>query len=94
MRRTTRRPLVVMGDMNCGYGARSVRLLAERLELTAWRATERSSRHEQLATWSSTLPLVRFDWILVSRELSIVSHETRPERVSDHAAVVAELALS
>jgi endonuclease/exonuclease/phosphatase family metal-dependent hydrolase len=39
-----------------------------------------------------SLPLVRFDWILTSPELRIVSQETLPDRVSDHAAVVAEVA--
>lgn len=81
------RPLVVMGDMNTGYGdaTRGVGLLASELGLRAWRP------EEKLPTYSSTLPLVRFDWILASPELSIVACETLPDVVSDHAAVVADI---
>jgi endonuclease/exonuclease/phosphatase family metal-dependent hydrolase len=81
------RPLVVMGDMNTGYGdaTKGVGLLASELGLRAWRPEERTP------TYAMSFPLVRFDWILASPELEIVSHETLPDRVSDHAAVVAEV---
>lgn len=85
--RTCGRPLVVMGDMNTGYGdaKRGVGLLAAEAMLEAWRPRERTP------TYSMSLPLVRFDWILTSPELRIVSQETLPDRVSDHAAVVAQV---
>lgn len=81
------RPLVVMGDMNTGYGdaTRGVGLLATELRLRAWRP------QEKLPTYPMSLPLVRFDWILTSPELSIVACETLPTVVSDHAAVVADI---
>jgi endonuclease/exonuclease/phosphatase family metal-dependent hydrolase len=92
------RPLVLMGDMNCGYHDEDeeeakkkkdgIALLTECLGLKAWNAKER------LLTYSTLMPVVRFDWILVSPELSITSHETRHERISDHAAVVAEIAIA
>jgi endonuclease/exonuclease/phosphatase family metal-dependent hydrolase len=84
------RPLVVMGDMNTGYGdaTRGVGLLASVLGLRAWRP------EEKLPTYSASLPLVRFDWILASPELSIVACSTLPDVVSDHAAVVADIAWS
>jgi endonuclease/exonuclease/phosphatase family metal-dependent hydrolase len=86
--RTGGRPLVVMGDMNTGYGdaKRGVGLLASEAGLATWRPEERTP------TYAMSLPLVRFDWILTSPELRIVSQETLPDRVSDHAAVVAEVA--
>lgn len=84
------RPLVLMGDMNTSYGdsTRGVGLLASELGLRTWRPEERTP------TYAMSLPLVRFDWILASPELRIVGQETLADRVSDHAAVVAELAWS
>jgi endonuclease/exonuclease/phosphatase family metal-dependent hydrolase len=35
----------------------------------------------------------RVDWILVSPELRFVSHRVLPDRLSDHRAVTAEIAL-
>ena len=86
-RERTGRPLVVMGDMNTGYGdaTRGVGLLASELGLRAWRPDEK------LPTYSASLPLVRFDWVLASPELSIVACSTLPDVVSDHAAVVADI---
>ncbi|MBS2017839.1 MAG: endonuclease/exonuclease/phosphatase family protein [Deltaproteobacteria bacterium] len=88
--RTKGRPLVVMGDMNTGYGddRRGVGLLAKEAGLGAWRPSER------MPTYAMSFPLVRFDWILTSPELRIVDQRTLPDRVSDHAAVVADIALS
>jgi endonuclease/exonuclease/phosphatase family metal-dependent hydrolase len=86
----TGRPLVVMGDMNTSYGdaRHGVGLLAAELGLRAWRP------EDKLPTYSMALPLVRFDWVLTSPELTIVGQSTLPDRVSDHAAVVADIALS
>jgi endonuclease/exonuclease/phosphatase family metal-dependent hydrolase len=84
------RPLLVMGDMNTGYGdaTKGVGLLASELGLRAWRPEERTP------TYAMAFPVVRFDWILASRELEIVVHRTLTDHVSDHAAVVAEVALA
>jgi endonuclease/exonuclease/phosphatase family metal-dependent hydrolase len=89
-RERTRRALVVMGDMNTGFGdaTRGVGLLASQLGLRAWRPEDR------LPTYSMVAPLVRYDWILASPELSIVAQTTLSDRVSDHAAVVADVAWS
>lgn len=86
--RTRGRPLIVMGDMNTGYGdaTRGVGLLAAEAGLAAWRPEDRTP------TYAMALPRVRFDWILTSPELRIARHETLPDGVSDHAAVVAEVA--
>jgi endonuclease/exonuclease/phosphatase family metal-dependent hydrolase len=77
-------PLVVMGDMNTGR--RGVEALMRGLELTAFAAGT--------PTFPSRLPLVRLDWILASRELRIAAQTTLAELVSDHAPVVAEIALA
>lgn len=86
-RAQTGRPLVVMGDMNTGYGdaTKGVGLLAAELGLRAWRP------EEKLPTYSTALPLVRFDWVLASPELAIVACSTLADKVSDHAAVVADI---
>ena len=86
-RERTKRPLVVMGDMNTGYGSKEngVGLLAETLRLAAYQPEQR------MPTYSATMPVVRFDWILTSPELSIIAHETVSEIVSDHRAVVADI---
>jgi endonuclease/exonuclease/phosphatase family metal-dependent hydrolase len=83
-RARTLRPLVVMGDMNTGR--RGVARLVRGLDLRA------DPAHRP--TFPAGLPLVRLDWILVSRELAIRSERTLSDVVSDHAGVVAELALS
>ncbi len=77
------RPLVLMGDFNCAYG-RGRGILAHlisALGLKAYRPTAKLP----------TFPLRRrrLDWILVSRELEFVQHETLPDVLSDHRAVLA-----
>lgn len=88
--RTGGRPLVLMGDMNTSYGdaTRGVGLLASEAGLVAWRPEDKTP------TYSMMVPLVRFDWILTSPELTVLGQETLPDRVSDHAAVVADVCLS
>lgn len=82
-------PLVVMGDMNAGYGGGSgVGLIAGGLGLQAW---EPEARHP---TFPARRPALRLDWILASPELRIVGLETLPDAVSDHAPVVAEIQLA
>jgi endonuclease/exonuclease/phosphatase family metal-dependent hydrolase len=83
-RRASGRPLVVMGDMNTGH--RGVRHLARGLGLTAFEGGS--------PTFPAGLPIARLDWVLVSRELRIVDQQTLPDAISDHAPVVAEIALA
>lgn len=81
------RPLVVMGDFNCQWTDADGHLqrLAEELDLQAHAPDDNST-----ATFR-TLDK-RLDWILVSPELTFTRYETLPDVVSDHAAVLAELA--
>ena len=74
-----------MGDFNSDWDEGSpLRDMADRLDLH---------------THDADAPLVtypaagsRLDWILVSRELRIVMHQVLDDAVSDHRAVVAEVA--
>ncbi len=82
-------PLLVLGDMNCGWGNRngSLRQLAGHLKLHTHRPTAK------IATFPSRRPRRRIDWIFVSEELDILRYRSLPDRVSDHLGVVAEVAL-
>lgn len=80
-------PRIVMGDLNADYqpGSTLIPLLEQELDLTTWQPDE------QMITFPRFKR--RLDWVLVSDEIEIVSHEVLPDPVSDHRAVVAELRL-
>lgn len=84
------RPLVVMGDMNCEWGGkdRTIRDLAAGLSLRPYRPGA-----EGLATFDH-FPSAgkRLDWILISKDLEFRSYRVLPDVLSDHQAVVAEIA--
>jgi endonuclease/exonuclease/phosphatase family metal-dependent hydrolase len=84
-----RRPLVLMGDFNCGFGAKdsTLSLLARELNLRT---------HAPEATDMVSFPLrnKRFDWIMISGELAFREYRTLPDVLSDHRAVVATLRLA
>lgn len=80
------RPLVVMGDFNCDWGAKdsAIKRLCKRLDLKPF-----SPLASELHTFWPTRR--RWDWILVSQELSFVNYRTLADRISDHGAVCADL---
>ncbi len=79
-------PKVLMGDFNSEYvDSALIPMLEERLGLYTWQP------HEELATFPKFNK--RWDWVLVSPEIEIVSHEVLPDHVSDHRAIIAELRL-
>ena len=84
-----RRPLVLMGDFNCGFGTkdRTLSVLARELNLQS---------HEPEATDMASFPSrnKRFDWIMISAELDFLEYRTLPDVLSDHRAVVATLELA
>lgn len=84
-----RRPLVVLGDFNCDWSEENsaLRELARALELTAYRPDAAN-----LATFPLTSE--RLDWVLISGELEFRSYEVLSDVVSDHRAVVAEIAVT
>lgn len=83
------RPVVLMGDFNCGFGTKdsTLRMLAHELNLQA---------HAPEATDMVSFPRrnKRFDWIMISAELAFLEYRTLPDVLSDHRAVVATLALA
>ncbi len=83
------RPLIVMGDFNCDWddGDAMLAAFAKRLGLkTDCPLAAGLGTHSFLEK--------RIDWILVSEELEIVSYRRLPDLLSDHSAVVAEIAIS
>ncbi len=82
------RPLVVMGDFNCGWSKKedSLRLLGEKLGVRPFRPGAKG-----LLTYESNRPRTRLDWILLSRELDFQTYAALPDRVSDHLGVAATL---
>ncbi len=83
-------PYIVLGDMNCTWVGRerTLHYLMEMLDVHPHRATARD-----LDTFPARRPRRRLDWILISPELAFRSYAVLPDRVSDHCAVVAEIAL-
>jgi endonuclease/exonuclease/phosphatase family metal-dependent hydrolase len=81
-------PMIVMGDFNSDWSADEevVRALAERTGLHVYQPEAGN-----LATYHSSTR--RFDWILISKQLEFVSFEVLPDVLSDHSAVVAEIAM-
>lgn len=82
------RPLVVMGDFNCGWSKKedSLRLLGEKLGVRPFRPGAKG-----LLTYEANRPRMRLDWILLSRELDFETYATLPDQVSDHLGVAATL---
>jgi endonuclease/exonuclease/phosphatase family metal-dependent hydrolase len=83
------RPLIVTGDFNCGLDdeEKTLRVLAEKLRLEAWRP-----KAKDLATHPVGRATRRIDWIFATAELEIVALRNLPDRISDHHAVLAEIA--
>jgi len=82
------RPLVVMGDLNVEWQDADGVLehLMDALSLSAYKGGT-----ADLVTFPSTGR--RIDWILVSPEFRFVSYRVLPDTLSDHRAVIAEIAL-
>jgi endonuclease/exonuclease/phosphatase family metal-dependent hydrolase len=81
-------PIIIMGDFNSDWFAdeKVVRSLAERIGLHGYQPEAGN-----LSTYRSGAR--RFDWILISKQLEFVSFEVMPDILSDHFAVVAEIAM-
>lgn len=80
-------PRIIMGDLNSEYAADSqlIPLLEDSLGLSTWRP------HVEVVTFPKMQK--RLDWVLVSQDIEIVTHEVLPDTLSDHRAIVAELRL-
>lgn len=86
--RPTTRPLVVSGDMNCCWELERgpLEYLAERLDLELYRPED-----ADCPTFPSSNPMRRLDWILISKHLEFVHHETLAVPLSDHLGVLADV---
>lgn len=86
---TRRRPLVVLGDLNCcwRFEPKSMQLITRKLGLRP------HSKRSPQPTFPANRPRRCLDWILVSRQLDFAAHQTLPARVSDHLPVFADLQL-
>jgi endonuclease/exonuclease/phosphatase family metal-dependent hydrolase len=84
-----KRPLVMMGDFNTEWDDDDgvLKKLVDGLDLTA---------HAPLQEDLATFPKLdrRLDWILVSSEFRFVDFDVLDDPVSDHRAIVADLALT
>ena len=83
------RPLIVAGDFNCAWTSEesTLRTLARKLDLKTFRPEA-----PDLNTFPSSPR--RLDWILISDELEFRTCEVLPDILSDHLAVVAEIAFT
>jgi endonuclease/exonuclease/phosphatase family metal-dependent hydrolase len=80
------RPLVLMGDLNSGWGGKgAAEILCRELSLHTWQPTSTKVTFPALDA--------RLDWILVSQEFDVIDQRVLTTRVSDHLAVVADLRL-
>lgn len=82
-------PVIVLGDFNSDWfdtGDRSVvTALARRCDMHAYQP-----HATNLGTYPSSGR--RLDWVLISGELEFLRYQVLPQRVSDHQAVVADIA--
>jgi len=83
-----RNPIIILGDFNSDWfnDASVVRQIARRCGLHTHRPLA-----NDLATYRKSDR--RLDWILISDELEFIQYNVLPDIVSDHYAVVAEVAL-
>ncbi len=85
--RNRRRPLIVMGDFNCEWntGEATLPLLARSLDLKTFKPEAMN-----MATYPTSER--RLDWILLSKDLVFRNYHTIYEPLSDHLAVMADIA--
>jgi endonuclease/exonuclease/phosphatase family metal-dependent hydrolase len=81
-------PMIIMGDFNSDWFAdeKVIRALTEKSGFHVYRPEARD-----LGTYSSSNR--RLDWILISTELEFRSLTNLPDILSDHLAVIAEIAV-
>jgi len=80
-----RRPVVILGDFNCGWTS-GIAEFVDRLKLHAWVPDAGEP------TFPTRMPSVRIDWVLASKRLSFKGYRTlHADKVSDHCGVVVDL---
>lgn len=85
-----KRKTIIAGDMNCDlrWKEKSLRSFIKNLDLSTF-----DSENNNLNTSPSWNPTERIDWILPSKEINFISHQTIGDVVSDHLAIFANLAI-
>ena len=81
-------PRIVMGDLNTEYidNAALIPMLEEKLGLYTWRPYDSAVTFPRFQK--------RFDWVLVSPVIEIISQQVLSDPLSDHRAIIAELRLT
>ncbi len=81
-------PMIILGDFNSDWFAdeKVIRALTEKTDLHVYKPEA-----QDLGTYRSSSR--RLDWILISRDLEFRNLNVLPEIVSDHFAVIAEIAV-
>ena len=79
-------PTIVLGDFNTTWedGEREIQSLIRARQLTT---------HRPEANFLYTYGEARLDWILISNDFEFCQYHTAPDILSDHLAVVSEIAL-
>jgi len=81
-------PIVVSGDFNAAPHTMLIRMIQERLQ-DSFLVSGAGLGH----TFDSKLPLIRIDYIFLSNEFSVYSHEVLDEKASDHRPIVVIVSL-
>lgn len=76
---------MLAGDFNCDFlgTESSLRNFVEKLDLKTHNPLDNGS-----ATYPSWGPTKRIDWILASKDMNFISHDTLNKSLSDHLAIV------
>jgi endonuclease/exonuclease/phosphatase family metal-dependent hydrolase len=77
--------LIVMGDFNMDFDEPGLQKLLTRLDLQTWLPGE------EVVTFPRSGK--RLDWIMVSRQFSLVHHQVLSDSLSDHQAVIMDITL-
>ena len=78
--------IIMMGDYNADPESIAFKSLIELLNLKAYKFNR-----DGLETFSRSNK--RLDWILISKDMEFISYKVLPDNISDHSAVISEIAL-
>ena len=81
------RPMIILGDFNSEWFAEEsvIKSLAQQARMSVYRPEAKD-----MPTYKNRY---RYDWILISEELTFISYQVLPDLISDHQAVLAEVRL-
>ncbi|HIM08203.1 MAG TPA: hypothetical protein EYG49_06660 [Gammaproteobacteria bacterium] len=79
-------PIILMGDLNADSSSSAFNYLIDNLNLKTYELNKIG-----LETFSRSNK--RIDWILISKEMEFISYKVINDKLSDHNAVISEIAL-